>query len=102
MKSIKEYLKNFYASNEELVAEELSEQAENRGSTLIDEIERGKLIQVTGVIKSVIVKPNTQNPSYEVEVFDGSGNLTVIWQGRRKVVGVEPGTQIEVEGRITF
>ena len=102
MKSIKEYLKNFYASNEELAAEELSEQAEIRGSTLIDEIERGKLIQVTGVIKSVIVKPNTQNPSYEVEVFDGSGNLTVIWQGRRKVVGVEPGTQIEVEGRITF
>jgi len=102
MKSIKEYLKTFYASNEELAAEELSEQAENRGSTLIDEIERGNLIQVTGVVKSVIVKPNTQNPSYEVEVFDGSGNLTVIWQGRRKVVGVEPGTQIEVEGRITF
>ncbi len=102
MKSIKEYLKTFYASNEELAAEELSVQAENRGSILIDEIERGNLIQVTGVVKSVIVKPNTQNPSYEVEVFDGSGNLTVIWQGRRKVVGVEPGTQIEVEGRITF
>ncbi|MFM1826415.1 MAG: hypothetical protein RLZZ37_1050 [Actinomycetota bacterium] len=102
MKTIKEYLKNFYASNEELAAEELSEQAENRGSTLIDEIERGKLIQVTGVVKSVIVKPNTQNPSYEIEVFDGSGNLTVIWQGRKKLAGVEPGTQIEVEGRITF
>lgn len=102
MKSIKEYFKNFYASNEELAAEELSEQAENRGSTLIDEIQRGNLIQVTGVVKSVIVQPNTQNPSYEIEVFDGSGNLTVIWQGRRKIVGIEPGTQIEVEGRITF
>ena len=43
MKSIKEYFKNFYASNEELAAEELSEQAENRGSTLIDEIQRGNL-----------------------------------------------------------
>ncbi|MFM8212298.1 MAG: DNA-binding protein [Actinomycetes bacterium] len=102
MKSIKGIFKKFYVSNEELAAEELSEQAENRGSTLIDEIERGKLIQVTGVVKSAIVQPSTQNPSYEVEVFDGSGNLTVIWQGRRKVVGVEPGTQIEVEGRITF
>jgi len=98
----KNFLKSFYASNEELAADELTEQAENRGSTLIEEIERGKLIQVTGVVKSATVKPNTQNPSYEVEVFDGSGNLIVIWQGRKSVKGVNPGTQIEVEGRITF
>ncbi len=102
MKTIKNFFRNMYASNEDLAAEELTEQAENRGSTLIEEIERGKRIQVTGVVKSLIVKPNSQNPSFEIEVFDGSGNLIVIWQGRRKISGIEPGTQIEVEGRITF
>ena len=96
------WLRSFYASDEELAAYELSEQAEIRGSTLIEEIDRGKPIQVTGVIKSATVHPNSQVPTYEVEVFDGSGSLTVIWQGRKHVTGVEPGTRIEVEGRITF
>jgi RecG-like helicase len=96
------WLRSFYASDEELAAYELSEQAEIRGSTLIEEIDRGKPIQVTGVVKSATVRPNTQVPTYEVEVFDGSGSLTVVWQGRKHVTGVEPGTRIEVEGRITF
>jgi RecG-like helicase len=96
------WLRSFYASDEDLAAYELSEQAEIRGSTLIEEIDRGKPIQVTGVVKSATVRPNTQVPTYEVEVFDGSGSLTVIWQGRKHVTGVEPGTRIEVEGRITF
>ena len=38
----KNFLKSFYASNEELAADELTEQAENRGSTLIEEIERDR------------------------------------------------------------
>lgn len=101
MKILKNFFKNINASNEDLAAEELAEQSETRGSTLIEEIERGKHIQVTGVVKSLIVKPNSQNPSFEIEVFDGSGILIVIWQGRRKISGIEPGTQIEVEGRIT-
>ena len=99
---LRTWLRSFYASDEELAAYELSKQAEIRGSTLIEEIDRGKPIQVTGVVKSATVRPNTQVPTYEVEVFDGSGSLTVIWQGRKHVTGVEPGTRIEVEGRITF
>ena len=102
LSKFRSWLRSFYASDEELAAYELSEQAEIRGSTLIEEIDRGKPIQVTGVVKSATVRPNTQVPTYEVEVFDGSGSLTVIWQGRKHVTGVEPGTRIEVEGRITF
>jgi RecG-like helicase len=98
----KTWLRGFYASDEELAAYELSLNSEIRGSTLIEEVERGETIQVTGVVKSATVRPNTQVPTYEVEVFDGSGSLIVIWQGRKHVKGVEPGTRIEVEGRITF
>jgi len=99
---LRTWLRSFYASDEELAAYELSKQAEIRGSTLIEEIDRGKPIQVTGVVKSATVRPNTEVPTYEVEVFDGSGSLFVIWQGRKHVTGIEPGTRIEVEGRITF
>ena len=98
----KNWLRSFYVSDEELAADELSEQAEDRGSTLVEEVKRGESIQVTGVVKSAIFKPNNQVPAYEIEVFDGSGNLIVIWQGRRHVAGIEPGIRIEVSGRITF
>jgi RecG-like helicase len=96
------WLKSFYASDEELAAYELYEHSANRGSTLIEEIQRGETIQVTGVVKTATIKPNNQVPAYEVEIFDGSGSLIVIWQGRKHVAGIEPGTRLEVEGRITF
>ena len=96
------WLKSFYASDVELAAYELYEHSSNRGSTLIEEIERGETIQVTGVVKTATIRPNNQVPAYEVEIFDGSGSLIVIWQGRKHVAGIEPGTRIEVEGRITF
>lgn len=96
------WLKSFYASDEELAAYELFEQSSNRGSTLIEEIERGETIQVTGVVKTVTIRPINEVPAYEVEIFDGSGSLIIIWQGRKHVAGIEPGTRIEVEGRITF
>jgi RecG-like helicase len=98
----KSWLKSFYASDEELASYELALQAEDRGSTLIEEIERGENIQVTGIIKSATVKPNSQVPAYEVELFDGSGSLIIIWQGRKHVAGIEPGVRLEVEGRITY
>lgn len=98
----KTWLRSFYASDEELAAYELAEQAEDRGSTLIEELQRGEQIQVTGIVKSVTVQPKTQVPSFEVEISDGSGSLMVIWQGRKQVAGINPGTRIEVEGRITF
>lgn len=99
---IKSWLKSFYASDEELAAYELSEQAEVRGSILIEEVQRGESIQVTGVVKSAIIKPVSETPAYEIEIFDGSGSLLVIWQGRRHIVGIDPGVRIEVSGRITF
>lgn len=98
----KTWLRSFYASDEELAAYELAEQAEDRGSTLIEELQRGEQIQVTGIVKSVTVQPKTQVPSFEVEISDGSGSLMVIWLGRKQVAGINPGTRIEVEGRITF
>ncbi|GDX17211.1 hypothetical protein LBMAG05_05070 [Actinomycetes bacterium] len=96
------WLKSFYASDEELAAYELFEHSSNRGSTLIEEIERGETIQVTGVVKTATIRPVNQVPAYEVEIFDGSGSLIIIWQGRKHVAGIEPGTRLEVEGRITF
>jgi hypothetical protein len=39
-------------------------------------------------------------PALEAELYDGSGMLTVIWLGRRRIAGIIPGRVIRIEGRI--
>lgn len=86
----------------QLVAQELSQAATESGSTLIQDLKRGQLIQVSGVINSATTRPEKSVPAYEIEIFDGSGIINAIWLGRSVVVGVIPGKYIEVKGRITF
>ncbi len=37
----------------------------------------------------------------EAELFDGSGRILLVWLGRRRIRGVDPGRAIVVHGRIT-
>ena len=39
-------------------------------------------------------------PALEAELYDGTGMLTLVWLGRRRIAGIEPGRAIEVSGRI--
>ena len=39
-------------------------------------------------------------PALEAELDDGTGVLTVIWLGRRRISGIAPGRSLQVEGRI--
>ena len=34
------------------------------------------------------------------ELYDGTGAVTLIWLGRRRIAGIEPGRAMRVEGRI--
>jgi hypothetical protein len=39
-------------------------------------------------------------PALEAELYDGSALITIIWLGRRRIGGIEPGRNLQVEGRI--
>ena len=46
------------------------------------------------------LRPRGGVPALEAELYDGSGVITVIWLGRRRIAGIEPGRQMKVVGRI--
>lgn len=98
----KKIIKNFIQPNNQLIARKLSQEAIKSGSTLIQDLKRGQIIQVSGMINSTTTRPQKSVPAYEIEIFDGSGFINVIWLGRSVVIGVTPGKYIEVKGRITF
>lgn len=57
-------------------------------------------VQLRGTLRTVTLRPRGGVPALEAELYDGSGSLTLIWLGRRKIAGITPGRSIEVSGRI--
>lgn len=73
----------------------------DEGATPIEQCCAGTPATVAGVLRSVTLRPREGVPAVEAELFDGSGRLTVVWLGRRRIHGIEPGRRIVVHGRIT-
>jgi hypothetical protein len=58
-------------------------------------------VRLTGTVNTVTLRPRGGIPALEAELYDGSGAVTLIWLGRRRIAGVEPGRAMVVEGRLT-
>jgi len=70
-------------------------------ATPIRSCHQGDVVTVSGVIASVCLHPAHQSPSLEIVVSDDTGELTVVWLGRRAIPGIEAGRRIIVRGRLT-
>jgi hypothetical protein len=83
-----------------LEAVEEVERSTAMGGTLCSQLHDRSRTRVSGVLRTVTLRPRAGVPALEAEVFDGSGTLSVIWLGRRAIAGVEPGRRIVVEGLV--
>ena len=57
-------------------------------------------VRLRGTLRLVTLRPRGGVPALEAELYDGTGVLTLVWLGRRRIAGIEPGRAIEVSGRI--
>ena len=57
-------------------------------------------VRLRGSLRTVTLRPRGGVPALEAELFDGSGVITVVWLGRRRIAGVSPGRSMEIQGRI--
>ena len=53
-----------------------------------------------GRIRAVESSTIGASPTYHAELCDESGGLTLLFYGRRRIDGMEPGTPVRVEGRV--
>ena len=70
------------------------------GTTRICDLRWRQRARVAGRIRSVRVQPGAGMSNLEGTVFDGTGQLTIVFQGRRLVPGIEPGARVVVEGMV--
>jgi RecG-like helicase len=104
MNSLGRAFRKFTASNAELESEELRDRfgaLADAQTKQINQCQPGAQIEVVGTVRSVSVHPSIKSPSLEIELYDGSGVVTVVWMGRRTIPGIVAGRTMKVCGRLT-
>lgn len=68
------------------------------GGTPCKDITGRRQVTVAGTLRSVTLCPQMKTPSLHAELSDGSGSITVVWLGRRDIVGIVAGARLKVWG----
>jgi hypothetical protein len=89
-----------WASQEHVEARELRKDTEKAGLVTIADAPDRQRVVVQGTLKTVTLRPRGGVPALEAELYDGTGAISVVWLGRRRIAGIAPGRGIRVEGRI--
>lgn len=95
-------LRKLTSDVDELDAENLSGDAERSGAQRADMCTCGQEVTVLGRLRSVEYGPRDAAASLEAELFDGTEGVTLIWLGRRRIPGIEPGRTMRVRGRLAL
>lgn len=95
------WLSRLLRSQEEQEADELGEQARALGAAPIGACQRGQQVTVCGTVRSVSLRPRAAAPAVEAEIYDGSGHITLVWLGRRRIPGIDVGRMLVARGRLT-
>ena len=70
------------------------------GAIPIGDLRPRQRARVAGRIRTVRVQPRAGVSSLECTISDGSGQVMAVFQGRRRVAGIEPGARVVVEGMV--
>lgn len=57
-------------------------------------------VRLVGRLRSVRFIPHAKGPTLEAELYDGTGTVNLVWLGRRRIAGIEPGRSLVVRGRV--
>ncbi|MBO9555796.1 OB-fold nucleic acid binding domain-containing protein [Cellulomonas sp.] len=99
--TLKDRLRKVVASQAEIEAdEERADAVRAVGCTPVDQLTNRSRASVSGVIRSVTLRPREGVPALEAELYDGSGTLDLVWLGRREIAGVAPGRRAKIEGLV--
>jgi hypothetical protein len=86
-------------SDEQRYAEEVEAWAARvPGTVRIRDAAARSKVKLAGVVRRITVRPLEGHESLEAVLYDGTGEVTLIWMGRRSIHGLNLGTRLMVEG----
>ncbi|MEV6812238.1 OB-fold nucleic acid binding domain-containing protein [Micromonospora sp. NPDC051296] len=100
--SLRRMLRRLTASEAEIEAQQLQQESARCGAVPVLQCARGQVASVTGRLRTVVYTPRTNLPALEADLYDGSDVVTLVWLGRRRITGIEPGRHLTAKGRIAI
>lgn len=85
----------------EFDAAALRHEAEEKGCQLVTAAADRDLVTLHGSLSAVTQRPVGGVSTLEAEFDDGSGTVTLIWLGQRRIAGITPGRVLRVSGRLS-
>lgn len=98
-KRLRQALSKWADSSQAQQRELRQSRARDEAVAIADAPERERVV-VSGVLRTVTLRPRGGVPALEAELDDGSGVITLVWLGRRRITGVDPGRAMTVTGCI--
>ncbi|NBY44626.1 MAG: hypothetical protein EBQ64_01340 [Acidimicrobiia bacterium] len=95
---IRSFGKRLTADNLEIDSERLCERFKEYDFVKIADSKVRTRTKLAGEIKRMRIKPRSGVPAVELVISDGTGEVTVIFSGRRNIPGVDHGKCIMVDG----
>ena len=89
-----------WANSSDDYARDLRETYADSGIQTIAEAPDREMVRLRGTLRTVTLRPRGGVPALEAELYDGTGVITVVWLGRRRIAGIAPGRSVQVQGRI--
>lgn len=90
------------SGEDETVADHVGHEAHAGATTSIDASPLRRPVRLQGTLRVVTVNPIGSHRWLEAELDDGTGEVTLVWMGRRTVPGIDAGRNVRVEGVITL
>jgi RecG-like helicase len=99
LERVRRSLRRMAESDEQRLAEEIQDWASTIEGTarIVDAPVRARA-KLAGVVRRITVRPVEGSESLEALISDGTGEIEVVWMGRRSIPGLSLGTRVVVEG----
>jgi RecG-like helicase len=98
---LKRALARLALDDDELASRALQGESAQVGATAVTLCTKGEPVRVAGTLRSVTLRPRAGAPTLEAELYDGTGSVTLVWLGRRRIGGIECGRRLVAHGRLT-
>jgi hypothetical protein len=98
---LRRFLRRMASTKEELEAEDLQKTTGAEGATPITACGERKRHAVAGTLRTVTLRPRGGAPALEAELYDGTDVINLIWLGRRRIAGIDPGRRLRAEGLVS-
>jgi hypothetical protein len=96
------FLRRLASSKAELEAQDLQKSTDDEGATPIVGCGERRRACVAGTLRTVTIRPRGGAPALEAELYDGTAVVNLVWLGRRRIAGIEPGRRLRAEGLVSM